>query len=84
MNRLARVEQSNIFSIFGQLEEVVAINMVDEGKARMIPVDEFPARDALTEHIWTNDVGLPVKFAIQLWSHREVAEFNRRVEALRM
>lgn len=76
--------ESNIFSIFGQIEEAVAMNMVDEGKGRMIPVDQFPERDGLTEHIYVNDAGLPVKFAVQLWGRHELAEFNRRCRELRI
>ena len=67
---------SKIFSVFGQIEEVVARAMVEEGKGRIIPTSEFPDIK-LCPHVWHNDEGVPVKFGV-LFNARQVIEFYRR------
>lgn len=84
MNNVVDIERfmgSKIFSIFGQIEEVVARAMVSEGKGHIIPTEQFP--DArLCPDVWTDEHGRPAKFGVQ-FSARQVIEFYRRLEALR-
>jgi len=72
---------SQIFSIFGQIEEVVAQAMIDEGKAKRIERNTFPsARDC--PHLHTDALGRPAKFAV-LMPRQRVREFEDRIAELR-
>lgn len=71
---------SEIFSIFGQIEEAVALSMLKEGKGLRIEPEDFPDANLCPE-IHVNDAGKPAKFAIHMTQY-ELREFKRRVTAL--
>lgn len=72
----AKRNQTEIFSIFGQIEAVVAEAMIDEGKGKRIKMDDIPASALF------NDVGKSAVFAIVL-NRRDIPEFERRIKELR-
>jgi hypothetical protein len=67
-----------IYSIFGQMDAVIARQMVDEGKARMIAPSEIPFTASIDE-----TTGARALFAI-LIPHKNMAEYERRVSDLRL
>jgi hypothetical protein len=77
-----RYAGSSVFSIFGQVEEVIAKMMLEEGKGRLIRIEEFP-EESVCPDIYINELGQHAKFAIML-TKMEEAEFDNRVTALRM
>jgi hypothetical protein len=78
--RIDRYGGTEIFSIFGQIEEVVATVMLEEGKGRRIELQEFPDV-AMCPEVHVNEAGQRAKFAVQ-FSRHETLEFNRRVAEL--
>jgi hypothetical protein len=68
--------QTEIYSIFGQIEGVVADLMVQEGKARKIE------RALIPPTVRYDDQGNSALFAIVI-SRGHVAEYERRVADLR-
>jgi hypothetical protein len=78
---MSKRKSMQIYSIFGQIEEVVARAMIAEGKTHLIGLESFP----LAKHcpdVWINKEGTMAKFAIML-NGAGLAEFNRRVAELR-
>lgn len=67
--------KSNIYSIFGQIETVVAQAMVDEKKLYRIEFDDIPATERF------NADGVRASFAVVMPSEHE-PEYNRRVREL--
>lgn len=72
---------SQIFSIFGQIEEVIAEAMIAEGSARRIPREEFPDA-ARHPDVHFDESGRPAKFAV-LMPLQRVREFEDRIARLR-
>ena len=68
-------KKSTIFSVFGQVQGVVADAMVAEGKARKIEFADIPPSVAY------DDSDRPAHCAL-IMSHEAEMEFNRRVRAL--
>jgi hypothetical protein len=68
-------QRSEIYSIFGQIDEVVAQSMVDEGKVTKIEPDMIPAT------MLFDDQDRRAKFAIVL-PHAYLAEYEKRVRDL--
>lgn len=73
---------SQIFSIFGQIEAVVAEAMIGEGKGKRIDVGHFPDI-AMCPDIYINEVGEIARFAVLLPT-QHVREFEDRIAKLRM
>lgn len=71
---------SKFYSIFGQIEEVVAEAMVAEGKARKIPAEQVPDEAAWSKDWQGKDI--KAKFAIFMPVQR-VPEFEERIRQLR-
>lgn len=69
--------QTEIFSIFGQIEAVVAQAMIDEKVANKIPSEQIPTS------VRYNDDGRVALFAIVIPSNL-VNAFEERVAALRV
>lgn len=69
-------KQSQIYSIFGQIEEAAASSMIAEGKGNKIEADMIPPTARYNER------GERAKFAIVLHS-AHVAEFENRIANLR-
>jgi hypothetical protein len=69
-------KQTEIWSIFSQIEEVVAQAMVDEGVVNKIRPEDIPPTALY------NDRGEKAKFAIVI-QYPLIQEFNRRVADLR-
>jgi hypothetical protein len=72
---------TQIYSIFGQIEEVVAQAMVDEGVATKIPYDHIPGSARYQRNPLTGQ-DEQAKFAIVLPSNL-VNVFEARIAALR-
>ena len=72
---MAKKMKTEIFSVFGQIESVVADAMAAEGKVRKIEPDMIPA-SALYD-----DRGRKAHCALVM-SRQESVEFDRRVAAL--
>lgn len=68
--------RTEIYSIYGQIEEVVANMMIQEGKITRIPREQVPASQSVSA------TGVPVKFAV-IVSPRYNHEFNERIANLR-
>jgi hypothetical protein len=68
--------KTEIFSIFGQCESVVAEMMVSEGKLTRIEPAHIPPTAAV------NDFGTHARFAVVV-QPRYLAEFNRRCAEMR-
>jgi hypothetical protein len=66
----------DIYSIFGQMDAIVARQMIDEGKGRYIEPRAIPSSVAI------NDLGQKAQFAIVL-PRKHVAEYERRLADLR-
>ena len=69
------MKPATVFSIFGQIESVIAEAMVAEGKVNRIPPEAIPPTAAF------NDRGDRARLAIVLPA-KHAAEFERRVAAL--
>jgi hypothetical protein len=69
-------QKTEIFTIYGQIEGVIALEMVGEMKFNKIERDHIPPGQAFNEH------GHPALFAV-VAPLRHLAEFERRVKALR-
>ena len=69
-------KQTEIWSIFGQIETVVAEAMIEEGVVSKIRAEDIPPTAAF------NETGERAKFAIVIQAPL-IAEFNRRVAYLR-
>ncbi len=82
VTRIDRYAGSSTFSIFGQIEEVVATAMIAEGKGRLIPLEEFPPIEMCPECHY-NEFDQKAKFAVMMSKHEEF-EFDNRVALLRM
>jgi hypothetical protein len=67
--------KTNVWSIFGQIDAVVAQMMVDEGKFNKIEGEDIPATAKFDE------LGRQAKFAVVVPAKHE-AEFNKRVRDL--
>jgi len=76
MSRQAKRNKTEIFSIFGQCEAVVANMMIEEGKLTRIVAADIPATAAV------NDFGNHAQFAVVV-QPRYLAEFNRRCAEMR-
>lgn len=68
--------RSRIFSIFGEIESVVAQQMIDQGRATYIAPDRIPDSERF------NDFGTPARFAVVIPGNL-VREFNTRIATLR-
>lgn len=68
--------KTEIFSIFGQIESVVAENMIEEYGLFRIEAKDIPLTAAF------NDAGTPALFAVVIPAEK-LAEFERRVRDLR-
>lgn len=73
---MAKRMKTEIFSVFGQIEGVIADTMAAEGKVHKIAPDMIPA-SALYD-----DKGRKAHCALVM-NRQESAEFDRRVAALR-
>lgn len=69
-------KQTEIWSIYGQIESVVAQAMVDEGKFNKIEFEMMPPEQQF------NEAGDRALFAVTVPAYR-VQEYERRVAALR-
>jgi hypothetical protein len=69
--RTAKRNKTEIFSIFGQCEAVVAEMMITEGKLNRIEPADIPPTAAV------NEFGTRARFAVVV-QPRYLAEFNRR------
>ncbi len=67
---------AEFYSIFGQIEEVVAEEMIKEGKAKKIPSEQIP------DSARFNERGTHAKFAVFM-PRQMVAEFETRIAQLR-
>jgi hypothetical protein len=77
-----RGSKTEIFSIFGQMDAVVAQAMVDEGKATKIEKDLIPEEVRFTPVGEPGDIRLrEAQFAIAL-PRAHLAEYERRVRDL--
>lgn len=76
MTRQAKRNKTEIFSIFGQCEAVVANMMIDEDKLTRIVAADIPPSAAV------NDFGHHARFAVVV-QPRYLAEFNRRCAEMR-
>ncbi len=65
-----------ITSIFGQLEELAAKDMIEAGKAKMIPKDVIPKSELFDKQ------GREASFAISL-KDEDMAELERRIAEYR-
>lgn len=74
---------SQIYSIFGQIEEVAANLMLKRypEQIRRIPVEEFPDA-ARCPDVHRNEQGQAARFAVLMPTQR-IAEFNRLIADLR-
>jgi hypothetical protein len=73
---MARKPATEIFSIFGQVEEAAAETMIAQGKITKIPYDRIPQMET------RNSLGQDAKFAVVVPSaHRE--EFENLIASLR-
>lgn len=72
---MAKKMKTEIYSVFGQIEGVIADAMVAEGKASRIEPDMIP------ETVRWNDKGTKAHCALVM-NRQESAEFDRRVAAL--
>ena len=70
------MKPTKIYSIFGQVEAVVAENMIAEFGACKIEPQDIPETAAV------NEAGDRAKFAVVVPAHR-VEEFERRIADLR-
>ena len=68
-------KKTQVFSIFGQIETVVAEAMIKEGKCNRIPADAIPPTAAF------NNNGQSATLALVIPA-RYLAEYERRVRAL--
>lgn len=68
-------DKTTIFSIFGQIEAVVAENMIVSGEAVKIPQEHIP------ESALFNAKGERAKFAVSM-STRKVHKFEERISQL--
>ena len=68
-------KQTEIFSIFGQIDAIVAEQMIEEGKARRIEKDMIPATASV------NSEGRPAQFAIVI-DRGYIPELERRTKDL--
>ena len=75
MEENAVAVKTNIYSIFGQVEDVVAQAMVDEGKLTKIPYGEIP------ESVRRNEEGEDAKYAVIVPGPYS-KEFEDRIKAL--
>lgn len=73
---MAKRSKTEIYSIFGQIDGVVAETMVKEGKASKIEADMIPPSAMF------DDAGRKAMFAIVLPTNL-LGEFNRRARELR-
>lgn len=71
---------SNTFSIFGQIEEVVAMAMIREDKGIMIPLNDIPMSARYQR--FPDGKDREAKFAIRL-PDKFVHEFEERILDLR-
>ncbi len=76
MGRKAKRNKTEIFSIFGQCDAVVANLMIEEGKLTRIAAADIPPSAAV------NDFGQHAQFAVVV-QPQYLAEFNRRCAELR-
>lgn len=67
-----------MFSVFGQAECVASGIMIERGKAKRIPVRDFPDGAPLF-----NDVGVPAVFALIVKRGADMREFDRLVEEVK-
>jgi hypothetical protein len=72
---MKRQSSFEVFSIFGQIESVVAKMMVDEGKAKLIELQDIPPSAAY------DDEGRRAFFAI-LINRNNIGEFEYRIRDL--
>lgn len=68
--------QTQIYSIFGQIEAVAAEIMIDKMLATKISAEQIPTTVAI------NDAGEPAQFAIVI-ARRDMAEFEKTIRELR-
>jgi hypothetical protein len=73
-NRMARPPSTETYSIYGQIEQVVAQAMVEEGKLTKIEAKDVPESQAI--HPGT---GCAIKFAV-IVPREHSAEFERRIK----
>lgn len=73
---MSRRNQTEIYSIFGQIEGVVAQEMVDEGKANKIEQRHIPPSQMF------NDKDERAQFAIII-GREMIGEFEERIHNLR-
>ena len=71
------MKKTSIYSVFGQIDAVVAQAMVEEGKLNMIVRERIPLTALF------NEKGEAAQFAVIVPSHHE-NEFNERCRKLRM
>lgn len=76
MSKQAKRNKTEIFSIFGQCEAVVANMMIDEGKLTRIVAADIPPSAAV------NKLGHRAQFAVVV-QPRYLAEFNYRCAEMR-
>lgn len=71
-----RKAQTQIFSIFGQIEEVAANLMIERHKLHRIKAEDIPPTAAV------NDTGQTAKFAVVMPANL-IVEFNELIRSLR-
>lgn len=74
---MATKREATWYSVFGQIEEVVAQQMIQEGKIRRLPID-------LTQHGMPHEYnarGERVKLIVSV-PPRHIGEFERRIADL--
>jgi hypothetical protein len=74
-------KQNQIISIFGQIDEVVARQMIDEGKCWLFAPTPLVSLDDIPESTSVNERGDKVRLVIAL-PPRHLREFERRVRDL--
>lgn len=74
-------KRNEVVSIFGQVEEVVAEQMICEGKASKLAPTPIVSLTDIPESTQTNDRGEKVRLVIVL-SSGYMREFNRRIGEL--
>lgn len=73
---MSKRNKTEIFSIFGQCEAVVADMMIQEGKLKRIDASDIPPSASV------NDFGHRARFAVVV-QPQYLGEFNRRCAELR-
>ncbi len=66
-----------IYSIFGQIEEIAAKMMIEDGMARLIPFEQIPEQER------ENEFGHIAKFAVAITGRANNRKFDRLIRDLR-